>query len=163
PAREIDILTRWALAGAPWPESKGAVVVAPKGTRPTDEERNYWAFQPVRRPATPAVKNTGWVRNPLDTFILARLEAKGPTPSPPTPGAPRRTLLRRLTSDLTGLPPTPEEIDAFVHDDSADAYERLVDRLLASPHYGEKWGRHWLDLVRYAETNGFEFDQPKPF
>src|SRR5262249_43244190 len=97
---------------------------------------------------------------PIDAFLLADLEAKGLTPAPP---ADRRELARRVYYDLTGLPPTPEEIDAFVNDNAPDAYERLVDRLLASPHYGEKWARHWLDLVRYAETNGYEFDVAKPF
>jgi hypothetical protein len=160
PAWEIDVLTRWVKAGAPWPESKEAVVMAPKGPRVSDADRRYWAYQPVRRPAPPPVQNQGSVRNPIDAFVLARLEAKGLTPAPP---ADRRTLVRRVWYDLTGLPPTPEQVDAFVNDPSPDAYEKLVDRLLASPHYGEKWGRHWLDLVRYAETNGFEFDQPKPF
>jgi hypothetical protein len=160
PAREIDILTRWVNAGAPWPESKEVVVAEPKGPRITDEDRRYWAFQPVKRPAPPPVQAKGWVRNPIDAFILARLEAKGLTPAAP---ADRRALARRVHYDLTGLPPTPEEIDAFINDKAADAYEQLVDRLLASPHHGEKWGRHWLDLVRFAETNGFEFDQPKPF
>jgi hypothetical protein len=160
PARQLDILTRWVKAGAPWPESKEPVATVRKGPRITDEDRSYWAFQPVRRPAPPRVKAVGWVRNPIDAFVLAKLEAKGLAPAAP---ADRRTLARRVHYDVTGLPPAPEEIDAFVNDPSADAYERLVERLLASPHYGEKWGRHWLDLVRYAETNGFEFDQPKPF
>ncbi len=160
PGQEIDVLTRWVKAGAPWPESKGPVVTAPKGLRVTDQDRRYWAYQPVRRPAPPPVKALGWVRNPIDAFILSRLEAKGLTPAA---AADRRSLLRRACYDLTGLPPTPEQVDAFVNDSSPDAFEKLVDRLLASPHHGEKWGRHWLDLVRYAETNGFEFDQPKPF
>ncbi len=100
------------------------------------------------------------MHNPVDAFVLAKLEAKGLTPNPP---AERAALIRRATYDLIGLPPTPEEVDAFVKDDAPDAYEKLLDRLLASPHYGEKWGRHWLDLVRYAETNGYERDGPKPF
>jgi hypothetical protein len=108
----------------------------------------------------PAVKNTAWARNPIDAFILAKLEAKELTPAEP---ADRVALVRRLTYDLTGLPPTPDEVEAFVYDRSLDAYEKLIDRLLASPHYGEKWGRHWLDVVRYAETNGYERDGPKPF
>ncbi len=111
------------------------------------------------RPALPAVKKAGWVRNPIDALLLAKLESEGLEPAPP---AERVALIRRLTYDLTGLPPTPEEVDAFVADQAADAYERLVDRLLASPHYGEAWGRHWLDLVRYAETNGYERDSAKP-
>ena len=106
------------------------------------------------------MKDKAWVKSPIDAFILAKLEAKGLKPVEP---ADKVALIRRAYYDLTGLPPTPEEIDAFVNDTDADAYEKLVDRLLASPHYGEKWGRHWLDLVRYAETNGYERDGPKPY
>ena len=112
------------------------------------------------RPAVPPVKDNAWCRTPIDAFIRVRLEAEGLTPAPP---ADRTTLIRRLTYDLTGLPPTPAEVDAFVADRAPDAFERLTDRLLASPHYGEKWGRHWLDLVRYGETNGYERDSAKPF
>ena len=101
------------------------------------------------------VKNLTWVKNPLDAFVLARLEVKGLQPSPP---ADRRTLLRRVTFDLTGLPPTPEEFKAFLNDKSADAYEQVVKRLLASPRYGERWAQHWLDVVRFGETNGYELD-----
>jgi hypothetical protein len=158
--QEIDILTRWIKAGASWPEAKEPVVTAREGMRITDRDRRYWAYVPVQRPALPKVKASGWVRNPIDAFILAKLEAKGLAP---VAEADRRTLVRRVYYDLTGLPPTPRQVDDFVNDSSPDAYEKLVDRLLASPHHGEKWGRHWLDLVRYAETNGFEFDQPKPF
>ena len=157
--KEIGILTHWVEAGAPWPN--GVVVVATKKERViTDEERHYWAYQPVKRPDVPAVKNKAWVRSPVDAFILAKLETKGLTPAVP---ADRLTLIRRATYDLTGLPPTPEAIDAFLNDKAPDAYEKLLDRLLASPQYGEKWGRHWLDLVRYAETNGYERDNPKPY
>jgi hypothetical protein len=160
PQKEIDVLTRWVKAGAPWPE--GVVVAAkePKVRVITDEDRNYWAYRPVKPPDVPAVKNKKWVSNPVDAFILAKLEEKGLTPAAP---ADRLALIRRATYDLTGLPPTPEEIDAFEHDKSPDAFEKLLDRLLASPQYGEKWGRHWLDLVRYAETNGYERDSAKPF
>src|SRR5205807_9856819 len=126
----------------------------------TAEDRHYWAYRPLKRPDTPAVKSRGWVRNPIDAFILARLDEKGLSPAPP---ADRAALIRRAYYDLTGLPPRPEEIDAFVKDQSVDAYERLIDRLLESKHYGEKWGRFWLDLVRYAETNGYERDRAKPF
>jgi hypothetical protein len=146
PQREIDTLTRWVKAGLPWSTGSAAAV--------------YWAYQPVRRPAVPAVKSPSWVRTPIDAFILDQLEAHGLAPAPT---ADRVALIRRATYDLTGLPPTPKEIAAFVNDRSADAYPRLLDRLLASPQYGEKWGRHWLDLVRYAETNGYERDGPKPF
>ncbi|HKB42359.1 MAG TPA: DUF1549 domain-containing protein [Gemmataceae bacterium] len=161
PQKDIETLTRWVREGLPWtPGTTVAERPDEKGGRITPESKNYWAHRPVRRPAVPAVKDRAWVRGPVDAFILARLEAKGLAPSPP---ADRVALIRRVTYDLTGLPPSPEEIDAFLKDDAPDAYERLVDRLLASPHYGEKWGRHWLDLVRYAETNGYERDGPKPF
>ncbi|HLJ92683.1 MAG TPA: DUF1549 and DUF1553 domain-containing protein, partial [Gemmataceae bacterium] len=116
-------------------------------------------FRPVVVPALPAVQDRAWARNPVDLFVLAKLEAAGLKPSPP---AEKIALLRRIYYDLIGLPPTPEEVRAFLADDSPDAYERIVDRLLASPHYGEHWARHWLDLVRYAETNSFERDGTKP-
>ncbi|MDX2034098.1 MAG: DUF1549 and DUF1553 domain-containing protein [Blastocatellia bacterium] len=118
----------------------------------------HWAFLAPVRPSLPAVKNRAWVRNPIDQFVLARLEQNGLTPSPE---AARTQLLRRLSLDLTGLPPTIEELDRFLNDKAPDAYERQVDRLLASPHYGERWGRHWLDVARYADTNGFEKDQAR--
>jgi hypothetical protein len=158
PQAQIDSLTRWVKLGAPWPERAAA------GTRPGPppvdaKAREFWSFRPVARPKVPAVKDAGWVRTPVDAFVLARLEAAGLRPAPP---AGKAALLRRLTYDLTGLPPTPEEVNAFLADDAPDAYEKVVDRLLASPHYGEHWARHWLDLVRYAETNGYEFDADKP-
>jgi hypothetical protein len=120
----------------------------------TPAQRKYWAFQPVNRPAPP--KATG---NPIDAFILAKLEAKQLKPAAP---ADKRTLLRRVSFDLIGLPPTPEEVDAFLADQSPNAYEKVVDRLLASPHYGERWARHWLDLARYAESEGFKGDETRP-
>jgi hypothetical protein len=126
----------------------------------TAADRRHWAFQPVRRPAVPAVKDASWVRNPIDAFVLARLEARGWKPSPP---AGPHALLRRVYLDLVGLPPTPEEQQAFLRDRSPDAFGRMTERLLASPHHGERWGRHWLDLVRYAETNGYERDADRPF
>lgn len=125
--------------------------------RPAD--RDHWAFRAVQRPPLPVVKNAGWIRNPVDAFILCKLEAAG---LEPMPEADRATLLRRLTFDLTGLPPTPAELEAFQSDPAPDAYERQVDRLLASPAYGERWAQHWLDLARFAETDGFEFDQVRP-
>ena len=124
-----------------------------------DAGRKHWAFQPLARVETPAVRDAAWARNDVDRFILAALEAKGLRPSPP---ADRRTLIRRATFDLLGLPPTPEEVEAFVADGSPDAWERVVDRLLASPHYGERWGRHWLDLARYADSSGFHNDLDRP-
>ena len=124
----------------------------------TPEQRQFWSFQTPKRPPLPAVKNTAWVCTPIDSFILAKLEEKGLSPSPE---ADRLTWLRRVTFDLIGLPPTPEEQDAFRADKSIDAYERVVDRLLASPHYGERWAQHWLDVVRYSETDGFEADHER--
>ena len=137
--KEIGILRRWITEGARW-------------TR-------HWSFQPVRRPATPAVKQEEWARNSIDRFVLARLEAAGISPSPE---ADRSTLIRRLSLDLTGLLPAVDEVDAFCSDPRPDYYERLVERLLASPHFGERWGRHWLDQARYADTDGFEVDGPRP-
>jgi hypothetical protein len=130
------------------------------GSRAADEKASggHWAFRPITKPATPAVKNKAWVRNPIDAFVLAKLEAAGLEPSSPTDGA---TLLRRVTFDLTGLPPTPEEIDGFLKEYAAKpqaAFAGVIDRLLASPHYGERWGRHWLDVVRYADSAGYEID-----
>jgi hypothetical protein len=122
-------------------------------------EDRHWSFVPPKRPGVPAVREAGWVRNPIDALVLARLENAGLAHAPE---ADRATLLRRLSFDLTGLPPTPEEIDAFLNDRSPEAYERVVDRLLASPRYGERWAQHWLDLARYADTDGFEFDQARP-
>jgi hypothetical protein len=126
------------------------------------QARAWWAFQPLRRPEAPDVAGSdpgGWCRTPIDRFIHARLVAQGLHGNP---AADRRTLIRRATLDLTGLPPTPEEVDAFLSDTAPDAYERLIDRLLASPHYGERWARHWLDLARYAESHGYEQDYDRP-
>jgi cytochrome c553 len=151
--RDTDIaaLAEWVKMGAPWPEERGAVKTSDFVIRP--EQRNFWSFQPVRRPAQPAVTNKTWARNPIDRFILAALEAKGLKPAPV---ADRRTLIRRATYDLIGLPPSPAEVDAFLADRSQNAWEKVVGRLLASPHYGERWGRRWLDLVRYADSNGLD-------
>jgi hypothetical protein len=161
-AAKIAALTRWVKLGAPWPgptepapgtaQRKGELQVSAK-------DRARWAFQPVKPPPVPVVREASWASNPIDAFIAAGLEAAGLRPNPP---APRHVLIRRATFDLTGLPPTPEEVEAFVDDRAPAAYERLVDRLLESPHHGEKWGRHWLDLVRFAETNSYERDGPKP-
>jgi hypothetical protein len=121
--------------------------------------RKHWAFQPVRPVPVPAVRDAAWVRNPIDAFVLDRLEARGWKPAPP---AGPRALLRRVYLDVLGLPPSPAEQDAWERDPSPDAWERVVERLLASPGYGERWGRHWLDLARYADTNGYERDADKP-
>ncbi len=165
PADKIADLTKWVAMGAPWPDSKAGepaeAAFKPRqhGMQITDKDRAHWAFQPVKRPAVPAPRDASWVKNPIDAFILAGLDAKGLKPNPP---AGKVALLRRAYYDLTGLPPSPKDVDAFLNDPAADAYENLVDRLLDSPRYGEKWGRHWLDLVRFAETNSFERDNPKP-
>ncbi|MCH2116609.1 MAG: DUF1549 domain-containing protein, partial [Pirellulales bacterium] len=127
-------------------------------------DHSHWAFQPVSSPTPPDVKQQKWVRNPIDRFILSRLESAGLTPAPP---ADRSALLRRAYYDLTGLPPSPEQVEAHLtrvaaNDSSGAAYEEMIDHLLNSPQYGERWGRHWLDLVRYAETDSYERDNPKP-
>jgi hypothetical protein len=125
----------------------------------TDDDRRHWAFCPPVRPSLPEVQEKAWVRNPIDAFILAKLEAQGLVHAP---AAERPTLLRRLSFDLTGLPPTPEELDEFETASAPDAFEKVVDRLLESPHYGERCAQHWLDLARYADSDGFEFDQARP-
>jgi hypothetical protein len=150
--REIALLRAWIDQGAKWP---GAAAVAT-----TAVQSSHWAFQPVIRPSPSVVANRDWLRNGIDTFVLARLEKERLDPAPE---ADRSTLLRRLSLDLLGLPPTPEELDAFERDGRPDAYERVVDRLLASPHYGERWGRHWLDLARYADSDGYEKDGGRPW
>jgi len=141
---EVSVLRDWINAGARW-ESTSTTSAAP----------SWWSFRKPVRPAVPAVKNAARVRNPIDAFILAKLEQNGLRPAPE---ADRRTLARRAYFDLHGLPPTPEQVEEFVNDQSSDAYEKLIERLLASPRYGERWGRYWLDLVRYADTSGFETD-----
>ena len=148
-AAEVGLLRAWIDQGANWPQT---------GESPEAKKRSHWAFKVPVRPTLPEVKNRKWPLNPIDNFILAQLEKERLKPSPE---ADRVTLIRRLTLDLTGLPPTIAEVDAFLADTKPGAYERLVDRLLASPHYGEKWARHWLDLARYADTNGYEKDRPR--
>ena len=151
----IAALAAWVQAGAPWPAGAAtASAAAPEAWR------EHWAFRPVTRPKAPAVKDAGWVATPVDAFILAALEAKGLTPSPP---AEKRTLLRRATYDLTGLPPSEEEYAAFEADQSPQAYDRLIERLLASPRYGERWGRHWLDVARYSDTKGDGFSGDRAY
>src|SRR5579872_1389105 len=147
---EIAALTDWVKMGAPWPDAK------PQAAPAANPASTHWSFLPVKRAAPPKVKNAAWVKSPIDRFILAKLEAKGLTPAPP---ADRRTLIRRATIQLTGLPPTTDEIQAFVADRSPNAFEKVVDRLLASPAYGETWGRHWLDVARYADTKGYVFTE----
>jgi len=145
---QIELLKRWIDEGA----------IRPQSVTETRVSSNHWSFQPIRRPAVPAVKLRA--RSPIDAFVLARLEKENIRPSPQ---ADRRTLLRRVTLDLTGLPPTPTELADFLADSRPDAYERVVDRLLNSPHYGEKWARHWLDQARYADSDGYEKDSERPW
>jgi hypothetical protein len=147
---EVQALTDWVKIGAPWPETKAAAAPKPAGKVITAEQRAFWSFQPLKDEPIPAVKEKSWAKTNIDHFVLAKLESKGMKPVGP---ADRRTLIRRVTLDLTGLPPTPEEVDAFVSDKSPNAYEKVVDRLLTSPRYGERWGRHWLDVARYAEDD----------
>ena len=164
PDRAIADLAAWVKMGAPWPESPKSATPSSSGVPDAATivaaARRHWAFRPVGDPRPPAVRNAAWPRDPLDRFILARLEAARLAPSPP---ADRRTLIRRVTFDLAGLPPTPEEVAAFEADPAPDAYVRLVDRLLASPRYGERWGRYWLDVARYADTRGYVFFQDADF
>jgi hypothetical protein len=154
-AAEVAVLRRWINAGAKW---EGAALAAPP-RGPGRAGKDWWSLRPIKRPAVPNVSHPTWVRNPIDAFILARLDDKDLRPNPDTD---RCTYIRRVTVDLTGLLPTPREIDAFVKDRSPGAYEKLVDRLLASPHYGERWGRHWLDVVRFAESHGYEMNSLRP-
>jgi hypothetical protein len=155
-AGEVELLRRWIDVGVPWPEG---TTLKPDKAETGRAGLDWWSLQPIRRPSPPAVKDQKWAHTPIDSFILAGLEAKGLSPAP---AADRRTLIRRVTFDLIGLPPTPEEIDVFLKDADADAYEKLVDRLLARPEYGERWGRHWLDVVRFAESHGYEMNTLRP-
>ncbi len=145
---QIADLTQWIKIGAPWPAS--AVALQPAGKQITDENRAWWSFQPLKAPAIPTGKDAGWAKTDIDRLVLAKLDAKGLKPNPQ---ADRRTLIRRATLDLTGLPPTDAEVQAFLADKDANAYEKVVDRLLASPRYGERWGRHWLDVARYGDDD----------
>ncbi|MCH2131119.1 MAG: PSD1 and planctomycete cytochrome C domain-containing protein [Pirellulaceae bacterium] len=158
---EIEILTRWVAMGAPWTpgEMVRSKVEQNDKDNISEEDRQFWSFQPIVRPPVPTVEDSRLLANPVDAFILAAQEAAGLRPSP---AASKREMIRRAYFDLIGLPPTPEQVDTFATDNSPDAFVRLIDRLLASPHYGERWGRHWLDLVRYGESNGYERDHEKP-
>jgi len=149
-AEQIGLLRAWIDQGASWPDETAA--------RPADKS-DWWSFKPATHPPLPKVKNQKWIRNPIDLFILAKLEREK---IPPSPEADRRTLIRRLSFDLTGLPPAPEEVAEFVAERNPKAYENLVERLLNSARYGESWARHWLDTVHYAETHGYDKDKPRP-
>ncbi|HVW87122.1 MAG TPA: DUF1549 domain-containing protein, partial [Bryobacteraceae bacterium] len=156
PGRKLDpdqiaTIRKWIEGGAVWPKEATTAASKPRGA-------DWWAFQPVKRVDPPSVSQPAWARTPIDRFILARLDKEHLKPSPE---ASKETLLRRVTLDLTGLLPTPQEIRDFTSDTRPDAYERVVDRLLASPHYGERWGRHWLDVARYADSDGYTIDAPR--
>ena len=160
---QIAVIVKWVTLGLPFPGEGAAGTDAVVAEKPKGADKSYWAFKPVVRPATPAAKNAAWVKTPIDAFVLSKLEAKGLAPVAP---ADARALVRRMTYDLTGLPPTPVEVaefEAAAGRNRESAVTQLIDRLLASPAYGEKWGRNWLDVVRFAETNGYERDDPRPF
>jgi mono/diheme cytochrome c family protein len=151
----IAVLTEWVRMGAPWPGD-----AAPDAPKPQDLAREHWAFQPVQKPEPPRVRNEKWVQTPVDRFILSKLEEKGMRPAPQ---ADRRTLIRRAYFVLLGLPPSPEEVETFANDPAPDAYAKLIDRLLDSPHYGERWARHWLDVARYADSKGYVFVEERRY
>jgi hypothetical protein len=160
PSQEIEVLTNWVKQGAPWSDRESVEPsAAPASNAPATgplfrpDQKAFWAFQPLKDPPVPSVRRADWPRTPIDRFVLAELEKQGLSPAPQ---ADKRTLIRRATFDLTGLPPTPEEIHAFLEDQSPEAFARVVDRLLGSPGYGVRWGRHWLDLARYADSNGMD-------
>jgi hypothetical protein len=171
PSQEVDVIRQWIESGAECPKTKASLEgeksrlarleVLKKIEEPhvTAEDRNWWAFRRVSRPPIPTVHQAGNVSNPIDAFVLSVLESKGLQPSP---RASRRTLIRRVYYDLIGLPPRPEEVEAFISDPSPKAYETLVDRLLESEHYGERWARHWLDVARFADSDGYEYDRLRP-
>jgi hypothetical protein len=163
PAEVLADLAAWVEMGAPWPgfqqQSKGPSLRQPSKTL-TEAEKGFWAFQPLSNPRPPKVRNEAWVKSPVDRFLLARMEEKGLKPAPP---ANKLALLRRATFDLTGLPPTEKEIADFLADESPEAFARVVDRLLASPRYGERWGRKWLDVARYADSTGNDEDHRYPY
>ncbi|WP_231953920.1 PSD1 and planctomycete cytochrome C domain-containing protein [Pirellulimonas nuda] len=159
-SEEIAVLTRWVAEGAYWPASEIADAVMPTEEFDLQSRRSsHWAWQPVASPEPPKVADRGWPKGDIDRFVLAKMEAAGLTPAP---AKDKYALLRRLYFDLIGLPPTRQQVETFAGDDSPESFERVVDGLLDSPRFGERWGRHWLDLVRYAESRGHEFDYDAP-
>lgn len=162
PDTEIAKLIRWVEMGLPWPQEPApvsGVEPAAKAFEITADQRQHWSFQPIQNPPVPAVQRGNWPKGTIDRFVLARMESHGLAPVEP---AARETLLRRVTYDLTGMAPTPDELRHFLADTSSEAWPRVVDRLLGSPHYGERWGRHWMDVIRYADTAGDASDYPLP-
>ncbi|HUR47358.1 MAG TPA: DUF1553 domain-containing protein, partial [Candidatus Saccharimonadales bacterium] len=156
-SQQIADLEKWVKMGAPWPGSDPAKAIG-RG-KFTDDDRKWWAFQPVKEPKIPEVQDNGWCRTSIDRFIFQKLKTEGLQVSGE---ADKRALIRRVYFDLWGLPPSPQEVETFVNDDSPGAYEHLIERLLESPRYGERWARHWLDLVRYAESDGYRIDDYRP-
>ncbi|HTL18308.1 MAG TPA: DUF1549 domain-containing protein, partial [Patescibacteria group bacterium] len=158
PEASIVDFVSWIKLGAPWPEEATQTNVAKTTIFDLEKRRQqHWSWRPIKPVRPPTVQNTNWPASPVDQFILARLEQ---SKLKPAPSADKRTLIRRACFDLVGLPPTPRDVEAFLNDSSPSAFENVVDRLLASPQFGERWARHWLDLVRYADTLGHEFDYP---
>src|SRR4051812_34601735 len=163
-AEQVEVLTRWVAMGAPFPTNPAGLAgttPAPKSKKRTitDEDRAFWSFQPPKAIAPPEVPDAAWSKNPIDRFVFAKLAAEGLTPAPL---ADRATLVRRAYLDLWGLPPTPQQVEAFVNDPSPGAWENLIDALLASPRYGERMATHWMDVVRYAESDGYKADSYRP-
>lgn len=161
PAKEIEILTKWVAMGAPWPTEKSIEHGLDRETFDWQKRKEgHWVWQTIQNPTRPAVIDSNWPRTDADFFILCSLEKTGLKPAVP---ADKFALVRRLYLDILGLPPTPEQVEQFVSNANSMAVEQLVDQLLTSPHFGERWGRHWLDLVRYAESRGHEFDNDAPY
>ena len=156
PAKALAAVRRWIADGAVWPDGSA---IRETGRTITDKDRNWWAFRPLNTPTVPSVVPSRWSENEIDAFVFATLDAKDMRPAPQ---ADKRTLVRRAYFDVLGLPPTPDQIEAFANDDAPNAWEKLIDRLLESPHYGEHWARHWLDVVRYAESDGWNQDAYRP-
>ncbi|MFM7926716.1 MAG: DUF1549 domain-containing protein, partial [Pirellula sp.] len=159
---QIKTLRTWIDQGALWPPTNDTATMHQRETREmvvNDEDRQHWSYRPLATVVVPPVTNSTWCKTSIDKFILEKLGTKALRPNP---SATKRTLIRRVYFDLIGLPPTPADIDAFESDSSESAYEKLVDKLLASTHYGERWGRHWLDLTRYADSSGLESDRDRP-
>ncbi|MBL9122408.1 MAG: DUF1549 domain-containing protein, partial [Planctomycetaceae bacterium] len=160
PAESLALLGKWIDCGAPYDRPLGSSAAGPEVAKPVSpEEREFWSFRPLAPSQPPSVGDANWCRTDIDRFILAGLESRGLKPNAP---ADRRKLIRRAYLDLVGIPPTPSEVAAFEADTAPDAFARLVDRLLDSPHHGERWGRHWLDLARFAESHGYEQDYDRP-
>jgi hypothetical protein len=159
PQKEIDVLTKWVNLGAPWPAESNVATNTKKAFDLETRKAEHWCWHPRKNPSPPEIDDDDWSQQPLDKFVVRQLRVQQLTPNESTD---KRTLIRRLHFDVTGLPPTPEQVQSFINDDSPNAFEKVVDAALASPRFGEHWARHWMDLTRYAETGGHEFDYPFP-